>query len=90
MPPDLTLRSSYDDSSDILYLSIDGARSAEDEEIEEGVYVGYPEGADSPCAAMVFGLRRRTLEQRDHVIEVLANALRIRQQQVQKAFERTY
>jgi hypothetical protein len=84
------LRSSYDDGSDILYLGIDDAQSAEDEEIEDGVYLGYPEGMDSPCTAMVFGIRKRTPEQRNHVIERLANALRLRQQQVREAFEKAY
>jgi hypothetical protein len=88
--PASTLRSSYDDGNDILYLSIGEAKSAEDEEIEDGVYVGYPEGADRPQAAMVFGVRKWRTEQRQRVIQRLANALRIRQTQVREAFEKAY
>jgi hypothetical protein len=90
LPAGPTLRSSYDDSNDILYLGVDDAKSVEDEEIEDGVYVGYPEGADRPRAAVVFGIRERNSVQRDHVIELLANALRIRQSQVRQEFEKAY
>lgn len=82
------LRSSYDEGNDILYLGVDGAKSAEDEEIEDGVYLGYSEGAERPRAAMVFGVRKRSPDQRGHVIEILANALRIRQEQLRDAFEK--
>jgi hypothetical protein len=71
-------------------MRIDDAKSAEDEEIEDGVYLGYPAGGDRPRAAMVFGVRKRNAEQRGHVIEVLANALQIRRQQVRDAFEKVY
>jgi hypothetical protein len=90
VPTTPSLRSSYDGENDILYLGVDDAKSAEDEEIEEGVYVGYAEGADRPRAAMVFGIRKRNKTQRDHVIEVLANALRVRQSLVQEEFDKAY
>jgi hypothetical protein len=83
-----TLRSSYDEANDILYLGVDDTKSAEDEEIEDGVYLGYPEGAERPGAAMVFGVRKRGPDQRGHVIEILANALRIKREQVRDAFEK--
>jgi uncharacterized protein YuzE len=84
------LRSSYDDGNDILYLSLGDTKSAEDEEIENGVYVGYPEGSDRPYAAMVFGIRKWGAEQRQNVIQRLAHMLRIRQNQIREAFEKAY
>ena len=84
------LRSSYDGEHDVIYLGVDDAKSAEDEEIEDGVYVGFPEGVDRPCAAMVLGVRKRTQAQRDHLIEVIANALRVQESQVREQFEKVY
>lgn len=81
-----SLRTSYDEDHDILHLAKADFRSAEDEEVEDGVFLGFDEDGTEPKSATIFRFRARESPELHSLAARLSEVLHIGPDAIERAF----